>query len=288
MKKEMTIFKHNVAENWKKVNEVVQDNWFKILLVLVSAYIITRKDLNFQFALNNSNPQSNIAVPAVQTTAFIGGSLEQQAPTKPAVEKTEKAEKKEPIEKKEVQPKVIDENKAQTFYNLSFILNPDYAAKHNIDPAVVAEHNRKVYDYIKKWSPVAQAEMREFNIPASITLAQGLLESNAGDSRLAVDANNHFGIKCFSHTCKKGHCKNYTDDTHKDFFRMYPTVRESYREHSLFLQRNRYKHLQQLKKTDYKSWAHGLKAAGYATDKAYGNKLIKIIEKLKLYQYDKK
>jgi flagellum-specific peptidoglycan hydrolase FlgJ len=119
-------------------------------------------------------------------------------------------------------------------------------------------------------------------------LAQGLLESNAGDSRLAVDANNHFGIKCFSRSCQKGHCKNFTDDTHKDFFRTYPSVWESYRAHSLFLQRDRYKHLLNLSKKDYKGWAHGLKKAGYATDKRYAYKLISLIETLNLHQYDKK
>jgi flagellum-specific peptidoglycan hydrolase FlgJ len=185
-------------------------------------------------------------------------------------------------------PKKADDNKAQSFSNLGFIMNPTYAKRHNIDPAIVAEKDRIVKAYIKKYVTVAVEEMKAYGIPASITLAQGLLESNAGDSRLATDANNHFGIKCFSRSCQKGHCKNYTDDTHKDFFRTYPSIWESYRSHSLFLQRNRYKHLLKLSKKDYKGWAHGLKKAGYATDKRYAYKLISLIETLNLHQYDKK
>ena len=129
--------------------------------------------------------------------------------------------------------------------------------------------------------------MKKYGIPASITLAQGLLESNAGASKLARLNNNHFGIKCFSRNCKPGHCSNYTDDSHKDFFRKYKGAKESYRAHSLFLQRSRYKHLHQLGTKNYKDWAHGLRKAGYATDKKYAPKLIKLIEVLKLDKYDK-
>jgi flagellum-specific peptidoglycan hydrolase FlgJ len=193
----------------------------------------------------------------------------------------------EPLQEKTKQQK-DDENRAQSFSNLGFVMNPTYAKRHKIKPSVVAVKTKILNDYLEEFGDVAIKEMHDYGIPASITLAQGLLESNAGDSRLAVDANNHFGIKCFSKSCKKGHCKNYTDDTHKDFFRVYKNVWESYRAHSLFLQRDRYKHLLKLKKTDYKGWAHGLKKAGYATDKRYAYKLINIIEALKLYEYDKK
>ncbi len=140
--------------------------------------------------------------------------------------------------------------------------------------------------YIARFSKVAQAEMKKYGIPASITLAQGLLESNIGTSKLATNNNNHFGIKCFSKKCKKGHCSNFNDDHHKDFFRSYKTAWESYRAHSLLLQKPRYKKLYKLKSTDYKNWARGLKSAGYATDKQYANKLIKLIERLKLDRFD--
>lgn len=141
--------------------------------------------------------------------------------------------------------------------------------------------------YVEKFSPLAREEMRVYGIPASIKLAQALLEANAGTSPLAIRNNNHFGIKCFSKTCKKGHCSNFSDDSHKDFFRIYPTARDSYRSHSLFLrQGKRYAHLFDLKPTDYRAWARGLADAGYATDKRYANKLIRLIEQLKLHRFD--
>lgn len=293
MNRSLIQFKHNLNQNLFKANSFFRENWFKILLVLVVAFIITRKDLNFQFALNNTNtaaqqPHNGIITSIAQPSALVTGSrgTPQQDLGEAAIEETTSSTP-EPKKKTTKKPKV-DDNKAQTFSNLGFVLNPTYAKRHNVDPAIVAEKKRILDNYIKRFAPIAVQEMKEYGIPASITLAQGLLESNAGDSRLAVDANNHFGIKCFSKSCGKGHCKNYTDDTHKDFFRVYTNVWESYRAHSLFLQRNRYKHLLKLKKTDYKAWAHGLKKAGYATDKRYAYKLISIIEKLNLQRFDKK
>jgi flagellum-specific peptidoglycan hydrolase FlgJ len=143
-------------------------------------------------------------------------------------------------------------------------------------------------DYIAQFSPVAVAEMRQNGIPASITLAQGLLESNAGQSSLAQKGHNHFGIKCFSKRCKKGHCMNFTDDSHKDFFVKYSNSWSSYKAHSAFLKQTpRYAKLFKLARTDYKGWARGLSSAGYATDKRYGEKLIALIEQLNLTQFDK-
>ncbi|MEZ4983884.1 MAG: glucosaminidase domain-containing protein [Saprospiraceae bacterium] len=148
------------------------------------------------------------------------------------------------------------------------------------------EKRRKQQAYVKQYYRLANTEMDKHGIPSSITLAQGLLESNIGQSRLATENNNHFGIKCFSKTCAKGHCTNFNDDHHKDFFRKFPTVEESYAAHSQLLQKARYKNLYRLDKTDYKGWARGLKKAGYATDPRYAEKLIRIIEDLELYQYD--
>jgi flagellum-specific peptidoglycan hydrolase FlgJ len=175
-----------------------------------------------------------------------------------------------------------DDNRVNDFSNIGLIINPDFVKKHKIDPKIVAEKQKIVDNYIKRHKGIAKAEEEKFGIPASITLAQGLLESDAGGSRLARNNNNHFGIKCFSTTCTKGHCVNYTDDTHKDFFRNYESAWGSFRGHSLLLQKPRYESLYQLKKSDYKGWAHGLRKAGYATDKRYGEKLIKIIEVLDL------
>lgn len=140
--------------------------------------------------------------------------------------------------------------------------------------------------YVTRYSAMAVNDMNDHGVPASITLAQGILESAAGTSRLAVDGNNHFGVKCFSKKCMKGHCMNYSDDSHKDFFRMYDNVSDSYAHHSRFLKKDRYRSLFKLKITDYRGWARGLKKAGYATDPNYDKKLISLIESLKLYKYD--
>ena len=148
------------------------------------------------------------------------------------------------------------------------------------------EKRKKQEAYIQQFAHLAQTEMQQYGIPASITLAQGLLETNAGESPLAKDANNHFGIKCFSKVCRRGHCRNFEDDSHKDFFRIYSTPGESYRAHSALLQKARYRTLYRLSGKDYAAWARGLKKAGYATDPRYAEKLIRLIEEFRLYKYD--
>lgn len=156
-------------------------------------------------------------------------------------------------------------------------------------PLTIAAQGKrsKLYDdYINKYSGIAVQHMKKHKIPASITLAQGLLESGAGLSSLASHGNNHFGIKC--HTDWKGATMRKTDDKPNECFRKYKRAEESYEDHSLFLTgRSRYDGLFRLQSTDYKGWARGLQTAGYATDKAYANKLIKLIEDYELYEYDK-
>lgn len=154
-----------------------------------------------------------------------------------------------------------------------------------LTPEQLAKRRRQ-QAYVKKYAALAIKEMHTHHVPASITLAQGLLESNIGQSKLAKQNNNHFGIKCFSKKCRKGHCSNFNDDHHKDFFRKFVDVEESFAAHSKLLQKERYGKLFKLDITDYEGWAHGLKKAGYATDPKYGFKLIRIIENLDLYQYD--
>lgn len=140
--------------------------------------------------------------------------------------------------------------------------------------------------YVERYAGVAVDEMYRSGIPASITLAQGLLESSSGQSFLAVYANNHFGIKC--HRDWTGERAYRDDDAKHECFRKYPTVMDSYRDHSDFLRyRDRYKFLFSYELTDYKSWAYGLKKAGYATDPSYATKLIATIEKYNLSRYDK-
>lgn len=140
--------------------------------------------------------------------------------------------------------------------------------------------------YIVKFKDNAIKEMELFNIPASITLAQGMLESGNGNSDLAIVANNHFGIKC--HSGWTGPTFTKDDDAKDECFRKYPTALDSYTDHSNFLRtRDRYAPLFELKCTDYKGWAKGLKKVGYATDPKYTRRLIDLIETYKLYQYDK-
>lgn len=151
---------------------------------------------------------------------------------------------------------------------------------------VSAQRRQTSYNnYIKEYAPIAVQQMKLHNVPASITLAQGLLESGAGQSTLARESNNHFGIKCGRGW--KGRSVRADDDARNECFRAYRKVEDSYEDHSLFLVGNqRYSSLFRLNKTDYKGWARGLKRAGYATDPSYANKLITIIETYDLYKYD--
>ena len=151
--------------------------------------------------------------------------------------------------------------------------------------SIGAAKNPKL-DYIDKYSDIAIKEMKRTGVPASITLAQGILESNAGQSVLATKGNNHFGIKC--HNDWKGKTMKMDDNAPKECFRVYPNAEASFRDHSDFLRsRDRYKSLFELKQTDYKGWARGLKKAGYATDPGYADKLITLIEDYELYRCDK-
>lgn len=139
--------------------------------------------------------------------------------------------------------------------------------------------------YILDWHEVAQSEMLEYGIPASITLAQGILESGSGQSKLAKEANNHFGIKC--HLDWEGDRVYHDDDEDDECFRKYDKAEDSFRDHSLFLkERSRYATLFDLKAHDYKSWAKGLKKAGYATNPKYAHLLIDLIERYDLHKYD--
>lgn len=139
-------------------------------------------------------------------------------------------------------------------------------------------------DYIENYHLMAETEMAEFGIPASITLAQGLLESAAGFSTLASQGNNHFGIKC--HNTWQGATMLRSDDAPDECFRVYDNPALSFRDHSVFLTRKRYASLFLLDPSDYAGWANGLKQCGYATDPHYADRLIAIIERYELYKYD--
>ena len=147
------------------------------------------------------------------------------------------------------------------------------------------EKSKTTLDYIDKYKDIAMTEMVDHKIPASITLAQGILESGNGNSELSRKSNNHFGIKC--HKSWTGKRTYHDDDAKGECFRVYDSPADSYRDHSLFLVNGqRYAFLFDLKITDYKGWAKGLKQAGYATLPTYANVLIKLIETYDLTQYD--
>ncbi len=275
----------------------VRRHWVKSIAIIAIGSVISQKDLSIDMSFNARPSQQNTSINA-NTVAFQ---------PMPARRKNERSSRKEetrnvsqktywkplenhqrtaqapPSSNKNVsqnkRSKRTDDNLANTYDNL------DFDRSNYADPAKAAKRKKQLA-YVKKYAEIAKKEKDKYGIPASIKLAQGLLESNVGESRLAVHNNNHFGMKCFSRTCKKGHCSNFTDDSHKDFFRKYKNVWESYRAHSILLQNNRYKHLKNLKSSDYKGWAYGLKKAGYATDKNYAPKIIGLIEDLKLYKYD--
>ena len=141
-----------------------------------------------------------------------------------------------------------------------------------------------IYNYIDTYASVAVEKMNQHGIPASITLAQGILESGAGQSDLAKFANNHFGIKC--HNDWSGQTYHKDDDAKDECFRKYKSPQESFEDHSHFLKKNRYAELFTLERTDYKAWAKGLKKAGYATNPQYAERLVKIIEDYQLYRFD--
>jgi flagellum-specific peptidoglycan hydrolase FlgJ len=148
-------------------------------------------------------------------------------------------------------------------------------------------NKEKIIAYVENYAPIAQKEMNSYGIPASITLAQGILESGMGFGRLAVEGNNHFGIKC--HRDWNGKRIYHDDDKKGECFRVYKDPEISFRDHSLFLsERSRYAFLFDIKISEYKAWAKGLKKAGYATDPKYPEKLISLIERFDLTRFDKK
>ena len=159
--------------------------------------------------------------------------------------------------------------------------------KKTVAPVEVLSNKEKINLYIETYSAIAQDEMREYGIPASITIAQGILESGMGYGRLAAEGNNHFGIKC--HSDWKGKRIYHDDDEKGECFRVYKNPATSYRDHSLFLVgRDRYAFLFDYKISNYKAWAKGLKKAGYATDPQYPDKLISLIERFDLTKFDTK
>jgi flagellum-specific peptidoglycan hydrolase FlgJ len=184
--------------------------------------------------------------------------------------------------KKVVSTKDTKQSKAQ--------IDSNQKSKNGDEIELQATSNVKTYEeeiklYVASFHEIAKNSMKTHGIPASIILAQGILESGAGKGKLAQSANNHFGIKC--HKGWTGDSVKHDDDAEQECFRKYAQPSESYKDHSLFLtSRSRYATLFKLDKGDYQSWARGLKSAGYATDVKYPDKLIGLIERFELYKYD--
>ncbi|MCB0705378.1 MAG: glucosaminidase domain-containing protein [Saprospiraceae bacterium] len=223
--------------------------WFRLAVAGILLYLIFQRDLQFQVHMNAPGQQQhNRAVSNQETNMSLSQSLL-------------------PEHQQEVPSTPVPE------------VDP-------FDPvAGDSPEELSAKTYLRRFHQVAVAEMKKFGIPASIKMAQGLLESQAGKSRLAVQNQNHFGIKCFSTSCPQGHCSNFPDDHHKDFFRIYDSAWASWRAHSEMLSTGKYKELLKLG-TDYRAWAHGLSELGYATDPNYEATLIRIIEKYKLDRLD--
>ncbi|MBG6060504.1 flagellum-specific peptidoglycan hydrolase FlgJ [Flavobacterium sp. CG_9.1] len=208
--------------------------------------------------------------------------------TKPVIVTTKKAPLKS---KKEVVRTVRKTNTITPNRTKSSASIPIKAESKRNDTETIVSTSRTVVTndvvrvYISQYKDVAMGNMRNYGIPASIILAQGILESGAGRGDLAMNANNHFGIKC--HVGWTGDSVKHDDDTAQECFRKYDNPSESFKDHAVFLTgRSRYAKLFGFSKGDYKSWARGLRTAGYATDPKYPDKLISYIERYNLYQYD--
>lgn len=259
----------------RRIKSYLFANKFKLAFLILLLIAAFRFEINFDFG-NIVLVQKDKFVKEEQTEKLGMGSI--------ISEILGSVEKIEPQTAKAVQVKKVNNQElgkpeeGNTYSNVSFWSGKKNASK---------DRRERQLDYVSRYAKIAQTEMKKFGIPASITLAQGILESNAGSSRLAMNNNNHFGVKCFSHNCKKGHCSNFTDDSHKDFFRIYQSPWESYRAHSIMIKTKHYRVLLRYGTKDYRNWAIGLKKLGYATDKHYAESLISTIEDLNLQQFDK-
>lgn len=290
------VVKRAFDDTWQQVQQLAQRWSVRLVFLVLVTLLLSQKKFSVHFTIGDTDNQTASvvealppkAIPAVQITAKAG------------VVDSDKWWDKVRAEQKDIRQTMNlanaatavgealtpeQQKQAARYSNLGFVLNPALAKKLGVDPAVVAAKNKLCYDYIARYSKTAQEEAELFQIPAAITLAQGLLESNVGKSSLAVKENNHFGIKCRK-KCIGCRCANYTDDSRYDMFRIFESPWESFREHSKLLTSKRYKHLSKLPITDYVNWAHGLQAAGYATDKRYAKKLIAIIQALDLDRFD--
>jgi flagellum-specific peptidoglycan hydrolase FlgJ len=268
------------------LKEFILKHWLNMLLALMLTMLILKKDIRLTVSSGMESDKAEgkaLAVTQVSKTKKAKQKVALASITDVATEQDDNGDGIIELLPKRAMKAVLptkqkNENAANEFNIVSVFEKSKKDA-----PSIMDAKQAKCWDYVTRFVSVARAEKSKFGIPVSITLAQGLLESDAGESSLTRKANNHFGVKTFdkkvSHVVMK-------DDTPRDKFKKYNSAWESYRDHSQLLMRDHYKHLQFLSKTDYIGWAKGLKKAGYATDPFYAEKLVKIIESLQLYRFD--
>ena len=277
----------------EQTGDWIERNWFNCILLYLAGQFLFNKQIEIGIGNDRVLPASVVSVPrpravntgaepseaGVYVPALNVSQFPKSAPAPVPAPSLAAAPSAEPAAEAVAVP-------GFSIRNLSPLLSPESLRKRGVPESEIQAKLQVCKGYVGSYLEIAREEMKAYGIPASITLAQGLLESDAGESTLARQSNNHFGIKCKSR-CLGCTCRNYSDDDIYDMFRVFSSPKESFREHSLLLTGARYSKLHELALTDYKGWAHGLKAAGYATDPRYAYKLIKIIEALSLHQYDK-
>lgn len=294
------VVKQRVNRLTRLAKHLSRQNWLRISFFIGFLFIISQKEMSIQltFGSDGTEAKASVVQTSLAPTKLVSyQEKKKEAPINSSPKWWEKIQK----ESDDIRDKLnlansatavglglsaAQQKKAARFSNLGFVLSPGFAKEHKIAPSIVRFKKQICLDYIDKYAKTAQEEAKLYNIPASITLAQGLLESNAGDSKLATKEKNHFGIKCRK-KCIGCRCANYTDDSRYDMFRIFDSAWMSFREHSKLLQNTRYKKLHSYERTNYKAWANGLQSAGYATDKRYAKKLIQIIEAFELDRFDK-
>lgn len=255
-----------MAEAWPlRWGAIWEKHWFEVCLTILCLYMWSTGEIQVVLGSAGGTPQVESVLPYQN-----GVGEPTELSLAPVLQHPARSSAKE--------------WQASDFKSLDFILNPDLAWEKGVPESIVEQKYYICMDYVKNHMDLALTNASKYGVPASITLAQALLESDAGMSRLALESNNHFGIKCRSR-CLGCTCRNYSDDSRYDMFRVFGSSAESFEAHGRLLTSSRYKHLRNYGK-DYRRWAEGLKKAGYATDPRYAEKLIRIIETLRLYLLD--
>jgi len=301
----MKSFQFNFNEKYQKVylkksKDWLRQNWFSLSLLAFAIFILVQKDITMEFSMR-ANPNAVPAQSAVPAAPEQGKVVPAAAPLS-EVKQTEKSAAiqqfgwgnlpsliRNTVSKGNVATetaKVSNEDAVAAYPNLRFLLFPEMTKSAKLSESAINSLNNKCKAYARRFAPVAMAEMGRYGVPASITVAQAILHSNAGDDALSLKSNNHFGIQCFSKECPKGHCSHHGTEVHKSFYRNFNTAWESFRAHSLLMTGKKYQHLLNLEKTDYQAWAKGLQKAGYSKDSQYAAKLIRIIETMRLAELD--